>query len=85
MGPRRACTTIAADRSVVLYRSRRPEYAALCGRLLELADQRRHFGYRRLQPPWSDPTKSQFLRMARSAALALKPVEMDVGGMLPEA
>ena len=46
---RRACTIIAADRSMVRYRARRPDDAALRGRLRELADQRRRFGYRRLQ------------------------------------
>jgi transposase InsO family protein len=48
MSERRACTIIAADRSSVRYRSRRPDDAALRGRLRELADQRRRFGYRRL-------------------------------------
>ena len=47
---RRACTMITADRSVVRYRSRRPDDAELRGRLRELADQRRRFGYRRLTP-----------------------------------
>lgn len=45
---RRACTMIAADRSVVRYRSRRPDDTELRGRLRELAGQRRRFGYRRL-------------------------------------
>ena len=45
---RRACSIIAADRSVVRYLSRRPDDAALRGRLRELADERRRFGYRRL-------------------------------------
>jgi putative transposase len=45
---RRACAMIAADRSTVRYRSRRPDDGALRGRLRELADQRRRFGYRRL-------------------------------------
>ncbi len=45
---RRACTMISADRSAVRYRSRRPDDADLRGRLRELADQRRRFGYRRL-------------------------------------
>lgn len=45
---RRACTMIAADRSGVRYRSRRPDDAVLRARLRELADQRRRFGYRRL-------------------------------------
>jgi hypothetical protein len=47
---RRACTMITADRSVVRYRSRRPDDAGLRGRLREPADQRRRFGYRCLRP-----------------------------------
>ena len=45
---RRACTMIAADRSAVRYRARRPDDAPLRSRLRELADQRRRFGYRGL-------------------------------------
>jgi putative transposase len=45
---RRACSIIAADRSVVRYLSRGPDDTALRARLRELADQRRRFGYRRL-------------------------------------
>jgi len=45
---RRACAIIAADRSTVRYRAKRPDDAALRARLRELADQRRRFGYRRL-------------------------------------
>ncbi len=48
MSERRACTVIAADRKMVRYRSRRPADTALRGRLRELANQRRRFGYRRL-------------------------------------
>jgi len=48
MSERRACTLIAADRTMVRYRSRRPPEAALRARLRELANQRRRFGYRRL-------------------------------------
>lgn len=48
MSERRACATIAVDRSSVRYRSTRPDDAALRARLRELADQRRRFGYRRL-------------------------------------
>ena len=44
---RRACSIIAADRSVVRYLSQRPDDSALRARLRELADQRRRFGYRR--------------------------------------
>jgi putative transposase len=45
---RRACKTIAVDRTVIRYRSRRPDDAALRIRLRELACERRRFGYRRL-------------------------------------
>ena len=45
---RRACKVVAAARSVVRYRHRRPDDAALRSRLRELASERRRFGYRRL-------------------------------------
>ena len=45
---RRACTVIAADRTVIRYRPRRADDAALRVRLRDLASQRRRFGYRRL-------------------------------------
>ncbi|MBN8901358.1 MAG: hypothetical protein J0H57_10030, partial [Rhodospirillales bacterium] len=48
MSERRACTLIAADRTMVRYRCRRPPEAELRARLHELANQRRRFGYRRL-------------------------------------
>ncbi len=48
MSERRACTLIAADRTMIRYRSRRPPETALRARLRELANQRRRFGYRRL-------------------------------------
>ena len=48
MSERRACTLIAADRTMIRYRSRRPPETELRARLRELANQRRRFGYRRL-------------------------------------
>ena len=47
MSERRACTLIAADRTMIRYRSRRPPETELRARLRELANQRRRFGYRR--------------------------------------
>ncbi len=48
MSERRACTIIAADRTMIRYRSRRPPDSVLRLRLRDLANQRRRFGYRRL-------------------------------------
>jgi putative transposase len=48
LSERRACSIVAVDRTTVRYRSRRPAEAELRGRLRELANQRRRFGYRRL-------------------------------------
>jgi putative transposase len=45
---RRACRLICFDRSTARYRCRRPDDAALRGRLRALAAERRRFGYRRL-------------------------------------
>ena len=48
MSERRACRALGVNRSGVRYRRRRVDDAALRERLLELAAQRRRFGYRRL-------------------------------------
>jgi transposase InsO family protein len=48
LSERRACLIIGADRTTVRYRSCRPADAELRGRLRELANERRRFGYRRL-------------------------------------
>ena len=48
MSERRACAAIKVDRSMVRYRSRRPDDASLRRRIRELAAERRRFGYRRL-------------------------------------
>ena len=45
---RRACQVLGAERSVVRYRSRRGDDAAVRARLRALAAERRRFGYRRL-------------------------------------
>jgi putative transposase len=46
---RRACRAIGIDRTMVRYRSKRPDDGAVRARLRELAASRRRFGYRRLQ------------------------------------
>ena len=48
MSERRDCLVIAADRTTIRYRSRRPDDASLRSRLRDLADAGRRFGYRRL-------------------------------------
>jgi hypothetical protein len=48
MSERRACTIVAADRTMIRYRSRRPPDSVLRLHLRDLANQRRRFGYRRL-------------------------------------
>jgi len=48
MSERRACAVIAADRTMIRYRSIRPDDSALRERLRGLAQERRRFGYRRL-------------------------------------
>lgn len=48
LSERRACQIVGADRKMVRYRTQRAPDAALRGRLRELANERRRFGYRRL-------------------------------------
>ena len=48
LSERRACQIAGADRKMVRYQSRRVPDKALCGRLRDLANERRRFGYRRL-------------------------------------
>jgi putative transposase len=48
LSERRACQIVGADRTMIRYRSQRPADTALRGRLRELANERRRFGYRRL-------------------------------------
>ncbi|WP_152535820.1 IS3 family transposase [Bradyrhizobium sp. Ai1a-2] len=48
LSERRACSIVSADRKMIHYRSSRPPEAELRGRLRDLANERRRFGYRRL-------------------------------------
>lgn len=49
MSERRACRVIGAGRKSLRYRSTRDDDAGLREKLRELDNQRRRFGYRRLQ------------------------------------
>ena len=48
LSERRACSVVGADRKMIRYRSSRPPETELRGRLRDLANERRRFGYRRL-------------------------------------
>jgi transposase InsO family protein len=48
LSERRACSIVGADRKMIRYCSSRPPDAVLRGRLRDLANERRRFGYRRL-------------------------------------
>jgi len=48
LSERRACAILGFDRSMVRYRSRRPDDEGVRNRIRELAAERRRFGYRRL-------------------------------------
>lgn len=48
LSERRACRIAGVDRKTMRYRSRRAPDTALRGRLRDLANERRRFGYRRL-------------------------------------
>ena len=48
LSERRACRIAGADRKMVRYQSQRAPDTALRGRLRDLANERRRFGYRRL-------------------------------------
>ncbi|WP_128917762.1 IS3 family transposase, partial [Bradyrhizobium nanningense] len=48
LSERRACSIVGSDRKMIRYRSSRPPDAVLRGRLRDLANERRRFGYRRL-------------------------------------
>ena len=48
LSERRACQIVGADRAMVRYKSLRPPETELRGKLRDLANERRRFGYRRL-------------------------------------
>ncbi|MEZ5654265.1 MAG: IS3 family transposase [Sphingobium sp.] len=48
LSERRACSFVDADRKMIRYRSIRPPETELRGKLRDLANERRRFGYRRL-------------------------------------
>jgi putative transposase len=48
LSERRACCIVGADRKMIRYKPRRPAETELRGRLRDLANERKRFGYRRL-------------------------------------
>lgn len=76
MSERRACRIVAADRTSVRYRSRRPDDAGLRARLRALAHERRRFGYRRLfvllRREGEPSSKNRVYRLYREEGLTVR-------------
>lgn len=73
MSERRACTVIAVDRTMIRYRSIRPDDSALRDRLRGLAQERRRFGYRRLFILDGGPSGiTRIYRLYREEGLAVR-------------
>ena len=73
---RRACTILGVDRSMVRYRSRRPDDSAIRERLRNLAHERRRFGFRRLgillRREGIVMNRKKLLRLYREEGLAVR-------------
>ena len=76
MSERRATTFVGADRTMIRYRSRRPDDAALRARLRDLAHQRHRFGYRRLhvllRRDGETASRNRVYRLYRAEGLAVR-------------
>ena len=76
MSERRATTLVAADRTMIRYRPRRPDDAALRARLRDLAHQRHRFGYRRLhvllRRDGEAASRNKVYRLYRAEGLAVR-------------
>ena len=76
MSERRATTLVGADRTMIRYRSRRPDDAALRARLRDLAHQRHRFGYRRLyvllRRDGEAASRNKVYRLYRAEGLAVR-------------
>ena len=76
MSERRATTLVNADRTMIRYRSRRPDEAALRTRLRDLAHKRHRFGYRRLhvllRRDGETASRNKVYRLYRAEGLAVR-------------
>ena len=76
MSERRATTLVGADRTMIRYRSRRPDDAVLRARLRDLAHQRHRFGYRRLhvllRRDGEAASRNKVYRLYRAEGLAVR-------------
>ena len=76
MSERRATTLVGADRTMIRYRARRPDEAALRTRLRDLAHQRHRFGYRRLhvllRRDGETASRNKVYRLYRAEGLAVR-------------
>jgi len=73
---RRACAILGVDRSMVRYRSRRPDDRAIRERMRSLAHERRRFGFRRLgillRREGIVMNRKKLLRLYREEGLAVR-------------
>jgi putative transposase len=76
MSERQATALVGADRTMIRYKSRRPDDAALRARLRDLAHQRHRFGYRRLhvllRRDGEAASRNRVYRLYRAEGLAVR-------------
>ena len=76
MSERRATTLVGADRTMIRYKSQRPDDTALRARLRDLAHQRHRFGYRRLhvllRRDGDAASRNRVYRLYRAEGLAVR-------------
>ena len=76
MSERRASILVGADRTMIRYRSRRPDDAVLRAKLRDLAHQRHRFGYRRLhvllRRDGEAASRNKVYRLYRAEGLAVR-------------
>ena len=84
LSERRACQIAGADRKTIRYQSRRAPDTALRGRLRDLANERRRFGYPAIAATYAcrreETLPLVWLGYFRNAALEQRPCQWSVHG-----